>query len=242
MIVCIPTKGRLQTKTYKLFENVGIKVHHFIEPQEIEKYDVPNKVCIQKNDRGIGYVRNFILQWADKNNIKVICMCDDDITSFGYAANGKSIKSDASIFKDMLNIIHKMPFEIYGMNFRQFAWSEKNTYSINSKTFTACVIIKVDKIKWKYENTFKEDIQFLFESIKYGNGCLKFNKLFFNTPPVGTNLGGCYDGYRNKEDEKCFNFILNKYLGYTKIIKKKNSLDIKWDIKSYAKKFNKKIL
>lgn len=66
MIVCIPTKGRTQTKTYKLFENVGIKVYHFIEPQEIETYDVPNKINIKKNNKGIGYVRNFILQWAEK--------------------------------------------------------------------------------------------------------------------------------------------------------------------------------
>jgi len=242
MIVCIPTKGRFKTSTYKLFENVGIKTFHFIEPDEYELYNVPNKVNIEKNNRGIGYVRNFILEWSKKNNFKVICMCDDDILSFGYAENGKSIKSDANIFKEIINITNKTPFEIYGMNFRQFAWAEQKKYSINSKTFTGCVVIKVDKIKWNYENTFKEDIQFLFDTIKNGNGCLKFNKLFFDTPPVGTNLGGCYDGYKNKEDEKCFNFILNKYKGFTTVIKKKKSFDIKWDIKSYAKKFKKKVL
>jgi ATP phosphoribosyltransferase len=36
MICFIPTKGRLNTKTYKLFEAVGIEVYHFIEPQEID--------------------------------------------------------------------------------------------------------------------------------------------------------------------------------------------------------------
>jgi len=46
MICFIPTKGRLKTKTYKLFQDVGIEVKHFIEPQEIEKYNVPNKVSI----------------------------------------------------------------------------------------------------------------------------------------------------------------------------------------------------
>ena len=67
MICFIPTKGRLNTKTYKLFEQVGIKVKHFIEPQEIELYNVPNKVNIQKNNGGISYVRNFMLNYAKEN-------------------------------------------------------------------------------------------------------------------------------------------------------------------------------
>ena len=49
MICFIPTKGRTTTKTYKLFEQVGIEVRHFIEPQEIDKYPVPNKVSILEN-------------------------------------------------------------------------------------------------------------------------------------------------------------------------------------------------
>ena len=46
MIVCIPTKERPQTKTYKLFEEAGITPYHFIEPQDYDSYDVPNKICI----------------------------------------------------------------------------------------------------------------------------------------------------------------------------------------------------
>ena len=53
MICYIPTKGRVNTKTYKLFEEVGIKVYHFIEPKEIDDYNVPNKVSIEKNDKEI---------------------------------------------------------------------------------------------------------------------------------------------------------------------------------------------
>jgi hypothetical protein len=242
VIICIPTKGRPKTKTYKLFNSAGFEVYHFIEPQDIDSYDVPNMVSIEKNDQGIGYARNFILQFAKDKKWDLICQCDDDVNSFGYVKNNKSIKSDASIFNEMLPIIDKMPFELYGMSFRQFAWGEKNKYSINSKTFTCCTIIKVNKIKWKYANTFMEDIQFNFESIRYGSGCFKFNHFFFNTPAVGTNTGGCYDGYKRNEDKKSFNFILNKYLGYTKVVMKKKTHDIKWDIKGWAKKFNRKIL
>ena len=36
MICFIPTKARLNTKTYKLFEEAGIEVKHFIEPDEFD--------------------------------------------------------------------------------------------------------------------------------------------------------------------------------------------------------------
>ena len=92
MIVCIPSKGRPTTKTYKLFEAVGIKVFHFIEPQEIEQYNVPNKISIEKNNGGIGYVRNFMLKYVKENNYEWVIICDDDVTSFGVY-NGKTVRS-----------------------------------------------------------------------------------------------------------------------------------------------------
>ena len=66
MICYIPSKGRKDTKTYKLFLEAGIEVRHFIEPQEIELYNVPNKVSIEQNDQGIAYVRNYMLDYAKK--------------------------------------------------------------------------------------------------------------------------------------------------------------------------------
>lgn len=241
MIVCIPSKGRPHTKTHLLFENVGLTVYHFVEPQEVDLYKQKNIISIGKNNMGIGYSRKFIVNWAKENSHKYIIMCDDDINHFGYAKDGKCIKSDANIFYEIYNYAQKLPFELYGLNFRQFAWSEKNKYSINSKVFTAVYLIKVDKIKWEFNGKMKEDIQFLFDCIKFGNGAMKFNHLFFDCPVVGTNKGGCFDAYQNKEDELVFTSILNKYKGFTKIIKKSNKLDIKWDVKGWAKYHKKTI-
>jgi len=234
MICCIPTKGRQNTKTYQLFEKKGIKTYHFIEPQDWESYNVPNKIMLPENDRGVGYVRNFILNWCKVKQEQICIMSDDDINSFGYVSNGKCIQSDASIFYDMLPIINKMPFEMYGMSFRQFAWSEKRKYSINSKPITGVVVLKTNKLNWEYPNIFKEDLIFQFETIRNGHGTLKFNHFFFNCPAVGTNKGGCFDGYQNKEDVYAAKKILQKYYGFVKIVKKKKTIDVKWDFKKWA--------
>ena len=84
-LVCfIPTKSRINTSTYKLFELAGIKVYHFIEPAEFNSYQVPNKVNIEKNDKGITYVRNFMLSYAKNMNLEWVIFCDDDVKNFGY--------------------------------------------------------------------------------------------------------------------------------------------------------------
>lgn len=33
--ICIPSKGRPDTKTYKIFEKLGYEVYLFLEPQDI---------------------------------------------------------------------------------------------------------------------------------------------------------------------------------------------------------------
>ena len=84
MIVCIPSKGRPETSTYKVFEDAGYEVYHFIEPQEMEAYKAaPNRVCIELNDKGITYVRNFMLDWCKDKGVEWAWFCDDDVIGFG---------------------------------------------------------------------------------------------------------------------------------------------------------------
>ena len=61
MIVCIPSRKRPDTKTWKLFADAGYEVYHFLEPQDFTDYDVPNKINIGENNKGLMYVRNFKL-------------------------------------------------------------------------------------------------------------------------------------------------------------------------------------
>lgn len=225
-----------------MFEAAGFDVYHFIEPQDYDIYQKANKVNIQRNDAGVFYVRQYILNWAKQNSHEWVLMCDDDITDFGIVINSKCVSKDANIFHIILDKAKKLPFSVYGISFRQYAWSEKKAIAINSKVFTAVTLLHVPKITWSYRQYLKEDIMFLFDSIINSNGCMKFNHFFFNTPPVGSNKGGCYDDYQNKKDIQAFNYILNEFKGYTKVITKKNGLDIRWDFKGFAKKYKRKII
>jgi hypothetical protein len=242
MICFIPTKGRLNTNTYKLFEEVGIKVMHFIEPQEIEKYNVPNKISILQNDKGQVYVRNFMLNYAKKNNYEWILVCDDDVSSFGIY-NGKTIKKNASIWFEILEKAKQLPFELVGINYTQHAWHEKTKYSVNKKFAEVCVLMNVSKIKWNYDEKLlmKVDRDFVLQTIKNGNGVFRFNHYWFSCPNVGSNIGGLYETYKNKKDEESAKIMVKKWNPFVTLKKKGDRIDMKADIKGFANHYKKQV-
>jgi hypothetical protein len=240
MICFIPTKGRITTKTYKLFEQAGIEVFHFIEPQEINKYDVPNKISIKENNKGISYVRNFMLSYAKQKNFEWVIFCDDDVASFGIY-NGKTLKKDASIWFEIFEKAKKLPFEIIGINYTQHSWHEKTSYSINKKFAEVCVLINVKKINWNYRPEFnlKEDRDFALQTIKNGNGVLRFNKYWFSCPDVGSNIGGLQDMYKQKKDEESAKKMCYEWNPFITLQKKGERIDMKTDIKALANHYKK---
>lgn len=240
MICFIPTKGRFKTKTYKLFNDVGIEVKHFIEPQEIEKYNVPNKISILENNKGIGYVRNFMLNYARENNNEWVLICDDDVTSFGIY-NGKTTKKDASIWFDILKKAKKLPFELIGINYTQHAWHEKTSYSINKKFAEVCVLMNVPKINWNYRPKFnlKEDRDFALQTIKNGNGILRFNHYWLSCPDVGSNTGGLQSEYQSKKDEESAKKMCYEWHPFVTLKKKGERVDMKTKTKELALHYKK---
>jgi glycosyltransferase involved in cell wall biosynthesis len=242
MICFIPTKGRPQTQTYKLFEEVGIKVYHFIEPQDLDAYNVPNKVSIEQDNKGIGYVRNFMLQYAKTIKAEWIIMCDDDVTGFGIY-NGKTVKQGASIWHEIFNKVKTLPFELVGINYTQHAWHEKTPYSINKKFAEVCVLINVPKVKWHYRPEFnlKEDRDFALQTIKLGNGILRFNHYWFACPNVGSNKGGLQDLYKAKKDEESAKKMCYEWNPFVTLQNKGDRVDMKTDIKGLAAHYKKTI-
>lgn len=237
MICYIPSKGRPQTKTYQLFESAGMEVHHFIEPSEMELYDVPGKVDIGKNDQGISFVRNFMLSYAKEHSHEWVIMCDDDVTLFGrYDENGKKAKMDASIWHEIFERVRRLPYEIVGINYVQHAWYRQRDVSVNSKFAEVCVLMNTSRINWRYRAEFdtKEDRDFAMQTIRDGAGILRFNRYFFSCPGVGANSGGLQDLYKKKRDELAVQSMCEEWTPFLTPRLKKDRIDIKADLKALA--------
>lgn len=240
MIVCIPSKGRPNTKTYKLFEEAGFEVYHFVEPQDIEQYKAPNVVSIGADDMGITYVRNFMLDWCKEKSIGWAWFCDDDVTQFGRF-DGKTRKTSANELWKVSEKASLLPFEIVGIGTRAFAWSTKQSVSINSKFVEGCVLMNVSKISWRYRDDTKEDRDFCLQCIEKGHGILRFNHTFYDTPVVGTNAGGLHEWYQSQKDADAAKKLSLTWSPWVKLKQKHSRLDVKADISGFAKSCMRKV-
>ena len=235
MIVCIPSKGRPNTVTYRIFEEAGYEVYHFVEPQEVDAYkQVPNRIDIGENDRGVTYVRNFMLKWCQEKNIDWAWFCDDDVIGFGVY-NGKTVRKNAEVLKAVEKKAMQLPFEIVGLNYVQYAWTEKKNYSINTKFAEVCILMNVSAIDWSYNEDTKEDRDFAMQTIQNGHGVLRFNHVWFSCPNVGSNEGGLHDWYASKKDRDAAKKMALSWSPWVTLKKKGGRLDIKTDIKGFAK-------
>tara|TARA_R110000803_G_scaffold6902_1_gene22269 strand:+ start:70 stop:813 length:744 start_codon:yes stop_codon:yes gene_type:complete len=240
--VLIPTKGRIKTSAYKLFDKKYFKVYHFIEPNEIEQYEAPNKINIGINNMGISYVRNYMLEWAKSNDKEWVIFCDDDITMFGKAINKRIVKQDASlVWIGIYNKIKNLPFEMAGIGYRQYAWSETKEYFINKRLVEVVVLVNVKKINWKYRDKFdmKEGRDFALQTIKNGYGVIKFAKYCFDSPDLGSKSGGLQDAYNDKRNEYAVIGFAKEWNPFIKIIKKATRLDEKIDVAGMANYYHK---
>jgi hypothetical protein len=246
MIVCIPSKGRPKTTTHKLFEEIGLDVFHFVEPQEVAAYGhLKNVVDIGASSQGIGFVRNFMLAWAQARGDEWVIFCDDDVSAFSKYENNKSLRTNAEIWIKILAKAKKTPFEMFGINYRQYMWyGHLSNFSINSKFVEVCVLVNVKKIKWQYRPWFnlKEDRDFCLQTIKNGNGIVRFNRLGVSCPDVGTNAGGLNEEYKAKKDATAAKRVKQEYGDYVEIVERLGRVEAKFDVPGFAKKHGKKVV
>jgi glycosyltransferase involved in cell wall biosynthesis len=240
MIACIATKGRPKTITYKLFAEQGYEVYHFIEPQDFDAYDVPNKVNIGDNDRGLSFARNFIFDWA-RERTEWVWMCDDDVQGFGTYKNGKTVRDGSIVLETIAEKAVQLPFEIVGMNYVQHAWYEKTPYSVNKKFADVCCLMNVRKLRWPFEGRIKVDRDYMMQTIVNGNGVLRFNHIWFSCPDVGTNAGGLHELYASKEDQRTAERMALKWDPWVTLKYNGDRLDMRCDLAGLAKHYGKQV-
>ena len=249
MHVCIPSKGRPTTTAYKLLQAASIPFTTFVEPQDAAAYKaaaVPNLQILPANDQGIAYVRNYILDWARQTSNDWIWMMDDDVTGFGTAKAGKTIKGDATVLQQVHQRVAPHRFPVNGINYCQYAWSystKPKRFTVNKRPAEVCTLLYVPKITWQYRArlNLKEDRDFCMQAVQNSDGIIIDLFSWFNCPGVGTNAGGLQDLYRQQRDHEAAAKLAKEWEPFTKLIKKKDRVDCKLDIAAYAKSLGRAV-
>ena len=249
MHVCIPSKGRPTTSTYKLLSAANIEFTHFVEPQDKSSYNsqnVPNVHILPESNQGIAYVRNYMLDWAQKNKHEWTWMIDDDVNGFGVAVQGKAITQNANVLIEFYEHVASYRFPVNGMNYRQYAWTystKPKRFTINNKTAEVCTLLYIPKITWQYRArlNMKEDRDFCMQAIQHSDGIIIDLWSWFNCPGVGSNTGGLQGLYQQQRDHEASLRLADEWAPWAKLVKKTNRVDCKLDLAGFAKSLGRTV-
>lgn len=114
-LIAVPSKNRVETlrkNALAWVPLVGIDYIVFVEPQDFGNYlevvDSHHLLCLEKNDMGLGYVKNFIKQYATENGYELIFKVDDDTKGFtDYRISAKSPEESAKNVKKFLALFEE---------------------------------------------------------------------------------------------------------------------------------------
>lgn len=248
MIIAIASKGRPHTKSYLLYQGTGIPFFHFVEPQDEEAYrkaGVPGLIVIDRNNQGLFYVRNFIIDWCRKNNHDWVWMNDDDVKNFGIASRGKTITQTAEVLIDIYKSVEPFKYPANGLNYCQHAWSycKRPRFFVNKRPPDVCSLYYVPAIKWLFRQEMgtKCDRDFYMQCIQGGKGLIVSVHHWFACPDVGSNAGGLNAEYASKRDDKYAEVFCNAWTPYADLINKNGRVDVKLKIGEYAKSLGRTV-
>lgn len=241
--IYIPSKSRSDCITGKKLKEHKINFKIVIEPQDYDEYvkKWDNLLILDKNDKGISYVRQSIINYAKSLNQKYIWMIDDDITEFWFRNNNNEcIKANISFLKEIEELFFNHPEKnlIGQIGLYHSVWACKKNCNIpfNSENVGIVQIVgyNLSKINIEYDALLDgmEDQDFTLRLLKSGIKTLRYNHFSFKTFNKGSNKGGLYDFYKNYPISNTVQRFYNKHFNENiKIVswKKENEkLIINW--------------
>lgn len=204
----IPSKGRPKARLPTLLPGSTIVV----EPQEYATYKschpMSEIIVLPENNKGIAYVRNFILNHCRENNYKWFWMFDDDIGAFYQTVNRRLINIDASaallLAQDSI-LSGSGNIGQASLEYAQFAWSPARPVKLSSGYCDVAVAINTENTRfcqYRGEMNLKEDRDFTLQVLKNGSRTMRCSHISFKAPKNGSNEGGLKPQYDLKTKER----------------------------------------
>jgi hypothetical protein len=193
--VYIPSRKRSASiTTSKLFKIDGILYKVVIEPQDESdylKYFTKDELLVMdKNDQGIGYVRNFIKQHSIANGDAFHWQFDDNIKNFALRIDDKNVKCSAiSAIKQIEQVVAKYSnIGGAGMMHQAFAFAQKQDIVVNRQVYTAMLLSNATKAQFR--NGIIEDTDYNMQILTEGYCTLLFARVIMNKETTMKMTGG----------------------------------------------------
>jgi hypothetical protein len=220
LVITIPSKGRLQSETFRLLEsanNLDIFVYVYVDELEYTPYQetYPNYNIIPHDKKTINDIRAFIQEHQHGLGNNMIMM-DDDIKFF-KDINGYSVSFN-KIIRDVKEALEKVDFVYFHHDGLQGFVTEENE---QSEIFTAASVIAMSTNLYEkgvvyHNNVISEDFDFYFQ-VLLNNAKWRLLPYFINKN-TDINVSNFDLEFRNKS-------IIETYLKYGDVINLRLDLD-----------------
>ncbi len=201
--IFIPSKGRAgNAKCVAKLQEEGVPFFLVVEPQDgikyLTAYPKATMLYLEKDNGGIAYVRNFILNYVREKGFKWYWQLDDDINMMGFVKEKKVMKAPFGfVLNQAADLLSYVPdLAVGALEYQQFAWSATKPYAMNSYCDT-CVFVNVERTKsFQYRPDVKEDRDFVLQALSMGLQSARTSRFCFGSPKNGSNEGGLHDEYK----------------------------------------------
>ena len=235
--IYIPSKGRIDNFTGNKLESEQIPFKLFVEPKEyddyVERWGEHRVINIGVDDKGIVYVRNFILSYARNRGQSWIWMLDDDILEF--YTNHNSDKVDFSYALNLGEDIADRYINLGLLGFQSFIWGafSNKSLSINKNINAVALIRLISGINYWEKLTCQEDIAFCLEYLTQGFCTIRVDSVVYRTLGLGKNKGGMShlysrEGFFDKDNRNNAMLLALRFGKYIDRVDDRNNLQIAW--------------
>ena len=240
--IFVASKARpRQSKLLAMLESSSAKWFYVVEPQDRAVYlaNIPteNLLVLPKNDQGLWYVRQWILDYAKANGIPWYWNLDDDITSFyRNSANGnaQATLEEALSESEVFILKHKKHIGQASLEYKQFAWSQKKRYVWNSYCDVCVAVNSKVSAKFRSETGLKVDRDFTLQILSTGFLTMKVCKYSCAAPKNGSNEGGLRSEYISGREARDSRTMARLWPTACKLVTKKDGRpDVKINWKAF---------
>jgi len=193
--IYIPSKSRPRKITSQALEDVGIsKYLVVVEPQDYDEYlsvyDSSNLLCMDQNDMGIQYVRNFCKTHSRDLGFDYHWQIDDNIRDFRVRKNNKNVRDNARNLMSAAGEYMKRYDNIGILGFCHvgFAFAKTNSVDVNKQVYSCVLVNNTLDIEWRPDVV--EDTDYSLQVLEQSYCTLLLNTFLIGKETTSTNSGG----------------------------------------------------
>lgn len=233
--VYVPTKGRADiAKAPDALTRGGVTPTLVVEPQDeaayAERWPTLPLLVLPENDRGIVYVRQYILEHARSLGQPWYWQIDDNIARFAQQSGKRgTTKAAGDALMVCEELVAKVPrLALCGLGLRQHVWAEPRPFVVNRGTICCVLTNTATGAGYRGGTDSKEDYDFLLQHLTRGWHSVVVNTWTIDKPGRGyAKAGGLVPFYAAKRDWQAAQYMVDLWPEYCSLQQKRGRVDVK---------------